>query len=180
MLTITAADFIEGFAAIGDFLRRPPRMEASMTCKDNELVILVEGMEIGIPVFGHFEGMAWMSGVNIFGLAQIAKKRPPAADVMIDVSGGTIRVDSTTVPLRFESTQRPQMILVPKDAPLLFWLRLPNKFTQEEIAGAGLAVLVAKAIRTRDGMVEKSAKHLAPLGIKRDALQAFVEDQLKL
>ena len=177
-VTMASTDFIEGFKAIGDFLHRPPRMNVSMTCKEGQLVIVTEGMEIGIPVLGQFAGTAWISGVNLMGLAQLAKKRPPSTDVRIVVDESTIHVGSTLVPFHFETT-RPPMILVPKDAPLLYWLRLPLKYTREEIAAAGLAGLVAKAIRTRDGMIEKAAKHLVPLEISKSALGAFVEAQLK-
>ncbi len=179
MLTMTSADFIEGFGAIGDFLRRPPRMDASMTCSDGQLVIVTEGMEIGIPVSGHFEGTAWILGAHLHGLTQIAKKLPPQAGARIFIAEGKFHVDRAIVPLRLEAASPPPVILVPKDAPLSFWLGLPHQYTQEEIAGAGLAAKVEEATRARDALIEKAAKLLAPLRVNKSALGAFVDEGLK-
>lgn len=179
MLSMTPADFTEGFSAIGDFLRRPPRMDASLTCKGGELLIQTEGMEIGVPASGCFEGTFWISGAHLYGVTQIAKRRPHPAEARIFIEDDKLHVDGTIVPLRLETAQHPPMILVPKDAPLCFWLKLRNQYTQEEIKGAGLAGMVSEALQTRDAMIDKAAKHLAPLGISKSGVVAFVEEQLK-
>lgn len=179
MLTIEIKNFIEAFKAVADFLERPPYVETSLTCSKGKLLVRTEGMEIEIPVQGHYEGVIWLSGEATFGLAQVARHRPPPPDTQVTICDGIMRVGRMTLPVRFEDAQELTTILVPKDAPLLFWLGMQHQYSPAEIALAKLDDALELACEKMDAMIEEGAALLAPLGVKRDNLKRFVEEGIK-
>lgn len=175
MLTIAQKDFVEAFGAIFDFLDRRPRVDTSMTCSAGKLLVRTEGMEIEIPVQGHYEGVIWLTGESTYGLAQVARHRPPQPDTQVTICDGIMRVGRMTLPVRYEDSATPNSIFVPKDAPLLFWLSLGYQFSANEIAAAQIDDMLAAAFNEKGALIEQGASLLAPLGVTTTDLEKFVE-----
>lgn len=179
MLTIASKDFAEAFSAIADFLTRRPRVDTSMTCSDNKLLVRTEGMEIEILVQGHYQGVIWLTGEATYGLAQVAKHRPPPQDSQVTICDGIMRVGRMTLPVRYEDSQAVSPIFIPKDAPLLFWLSLGYKYSAEEISAAQIDEMLTAAFTEKGTLIEKGALLLAPLGVTTTDLKQFVEESIK-
>lgn len=185
MLTIACKDFVECFSAVADFLDAPPRFDSSLTCQDGDLVLRTEGMEIGIPVQGYQDGVQWISGKNIFGLAQLAKHKPPSPETSVVICDGLFRVGRLTFTIRVEESQPLNPIFVPQDAPVEFWLDLERTHTFSEIATAGLAgmieeahsIIADKARRAhaqKITAVKEAAELLAPYAVTFSNLWNFI------
>jgi len=68
---------------------------------------------------------------------------------------------------------------LPMDAPLPEVLALLVKFSPEELADSGLLARVLTAQEQTSALVDRAMGALAPLEIKRDALNEFIWQQIK-
>lgn len=110
----------------------------------------------------------------------MAKLAPPPSDAQVEIVESVLRIGRFTSPVRSDNVgEGACLIIVPKDAPLSFWLRLLNQYTPDEIANAGLSDGVKEAMKSKNALIEKAAKLLAPLGVGKAALGEAIEQHLK-
>lgn len=174
VLTILHRDFIEAFGAIGDFLDGVPCVDSSLCCGDGKLRIRTEGMEIDVPVQGYYDGVIWLTAEATYGLAQVAKHRPPPPDSEVVIADGIMRVGRMKFPVRFEDETRAPSIFVPKDAPLLYWLELSYRHSPEDAAAAGVTEILELARKRMEELINEGAALLEPLGVDKTALHRFI------
>lgn len=175
-LEVNRAMFLAELARVAKILGRRKEGDALLSYRDGELKLRVGGAECVIPAEGRWQGEA---RVSYSWLKAIGKVPPPGDPIVILVSGGRIRIGSSSITCSWQAPSK-STIDVPLNMGLVERLRLGMTHSEEDLKRSGLASTVTDARNELDKLITKAQAQLAPFGVTATDLRLLVIGKLAL
>lgn len=133
--------------------------------------------KVTLPAIGCGSGRVFMSGLALDAVSMAANGLS-AADVLVRIDEKMVHFGTTGVSCRWVR-EEPASILLPLNASLIDVLKLRYRYSQDEIAAAGLEQRLFEVEEAKAGLIARAAETLKPLGISSAALDHFVTERIR-
>ena len=174
-LTVPRNELVEALKLLRKHAKKKGAGEAILSYESGMLTIQISGVVARAEAHGDWSGEARIPGKL---LALLGSSPPPGDPVEFSVTKDSLHIGSLSFPCVWQQKDAAS-ILLPLDAPLPVILITALKYSQEQITKSGLSKVIANAEEKRDELIGRAAKVLKPLGISREELGRFVNEQVR-
>lgn len=175
-LEVNRVAFLAELARVAKVLGRRKAGDAVLSFREGVLKLRIGGAECAIPAAGRWQGEAC---VSYAWLKAIGKVPPPGDPLVILVSGGRMRIGSSSMTCSWQAPNA-TAIDVTLNMGLVERLRLGITHSEEDLKRSGLVPMVADARNELDKVIAKAQMHLAPFGVTTADLRLLVIGKLAL
>jgi hypothetical protein len=169
------AELLDALKSVSRMARTANKAEAVLCLKGDALTISLPGMEVGAAASGDLTGRVRVPVTFFLMLAKV----PPSGDpILFEVSGGRLKVGSSTTACTCEA-ETGARIRLPLNPPFPMVLSVAYHYTPSDIEQAGLKETVADAEKRRDILIGNALVALADFGVTREELRALVDAKMK-
>ena len=174
-LKASRKEFIEALKMLRKPARKKGAGEAVLSFESGMLAVQVSGVVARVDARGDWPGEVRISGKMV---ANLWKSVSPGDPVELAVAGDQLQIGPLSISCVWQE-KADSRVFLPLDATLPAILIAALQYSQEQITKSGLSKVVADAEEKRDELVDRAARILGPLGISREELGRFVNEQVR-
>lgn len=173
---VDAKEFKEALIRIRKIIGKKPRLDLVLDFSEQDLVINCGGTEVLVGKKGTSRGKAKLSGHCANGLSMLQSK---AATLSVQAMEDCIKIETMTLPCVWYDIS-PEFVSLPIGADFLTILSLRFDHTEAELEASGLEKILAQAESRLDRLMTNALKHLEPIGVTKEELQAWVGEKIRV
>lgn len=176
---IDGKDWAQTIDGLNNIVRlgRQSRGDLIIGFGQKEVRLTCGATSVSVPALGNAAGSVAFPRGALHPLKVDARSFAKTS-IRLWLDGGRLHIGNLAMACTWQPDTAPAPPLA-LNASLLDVLRLPYGMSQEELAAAGLACLLAQAEERLNALVGNATHDLAPLGIPREEIRQFVVGWIK-